>query len=93
MEKAVLDLVYKFDEKSHCESIAKVQFKFFWSTNIPIYIYIHMYTCIYILYMDTNTDHFTPLALYVQSLRKTVSIQGVFQSTFSRILAYSVEYS
>ena len=38
------------------ESIAKVRFNFFSSTNIRIII----------IYMDTNTDHFTPLALRVR---------------------------
>ena len=60
LEKAVLEPVYKFDEKSYREclkgkSIAKVRFNFFLTTNIYIYIY-----------QDTKTNHFTPLALHVR---------------------------
>ena len=49
---AVVELVYKFDEKSYCkclkgESISKVRFKIFFRPQT---------------YMDTTTDHFTPLA-------------------------------
>ena len=56
----MIELVYKFDEKSYrrclkSESIAKVRFKFLESTNI-----------MYKIYMDTNTDHFTPLMLHVR---------------------------
>ena len=36
-------------------SRSQVRFKFFLSTNIPIYLY-----CIYV---DINTNHFTPLVL------------------------------
>ena len=49
----MVELVYKFDEKSYCEclkgeSISKVRFKYF--SNI---------------YMDTRPDHLTLLALHV----------------------------
>ena len=40
LERAVVELVNKFDEKSMFEKvsrIAKVQFNFFWSTNIYTY--------------------------------------------------------
>ena len=49
LERAVVDLVYKFDEKSTTsvckgESIAKVPFKHFWGhIHIQIHIYIHIY--------------------------------------------------
>ena len=47
----MLELVYKFDEKSYREgeSIAKVRFNLFLSSNT---------------YMDPNTDHFTLPALH-----------------------------
>ena len=52
-------LVYKFDKKSYLEclkgeSIAKERFKEYFGPQTYIYIYI---------YIDTNTDHFTSLAL------------------------------
>ena len=49
----MVELVYKFDEKSYREClIAKVRFKLFLSTNN--------------IYIDTNTDHFIPLMLRVR---------------------------
>ena len=56
----MIELVYKFDENSYCvsskgKSIAKVRFKLFLDhKHINIYIY-----------MDTNPNHFTLLALRV----------------------------
>ena len=56
LEKAVVELVYKFDEKSCCEclkgeSIAEVQFNFFWSSNIMYipskYIQGHQHRSLY----------------------------------------------
>ena len=60
LEKAVVELVYKFDEKSYreCEKVSRslkyVRFKI-------IFVHKHIY-----IYMDTNTDHFTPLVLHVR---------------------------
>ena len=63
LERAVVELVYKFDEKSYCVCLVSRSLKydsnFFLSTNIH-----YVYTIIY--YMDTTTDHFTPLALRVR---------------------------
>ena len=58
----MVELVYKFDEKSYCEclkgeSISKVCFKYF---------FVHKHNNIIILYVDTTTDNFTPLALRVR---------------------------
>ena len=59
LERAVVELVYKFDEKSYCEclngeSISKVRFKYF---------FVHKH-------MDTTTDHFTPLELRVRGKKE-----------------------
>ena len=56
LEKAVVELVYKFDEKSYCEceSIAKVWFKNCFGPQTYTYIHGH------------HIDHFTPLALRVR---------------------------
>ena len=54
----MVELVYKFNEKYY----HKVRFKFFWHTNIPISKPVY----IYIIYMDTNTDHIIPLAMHVR---------------------------
>ena len=61
LEKAVVELVYKFDENSYRECLKKMSrslnydSKMFWSINIYIHIYV-----------DTNTDHFTLLVLRVR---------------------------
>ena len=54
LEYTVVELVYKFDEKSTAsvKLTDKVRFKKF---------YVHKH-----VYMDTNTDHFIPLALRVR---------------------------
>ena len=48
VEKAVIELVYKFDENSYreylkSESIAKVRFKLLFFVHKHIYIYIYTY--------------------------------------------------
>ena len=60
----MIELVYRFDGKSYreclkCELIAKVRFN-----NVLDHKHTHIYT-------DTNTDHFTPLALRVQGNKES----------------------
>ena len=61
----MVEIVYKFNEKSYreClkgESIAIYNSNFLWSTNI-------LY-----MYMETNSDHFIPLALCVRGNKKSI---------------------
>ena len=53
LEKVVVELIYKFDEKSYHErfSIAKVRFNFF-----LVHKHINIHYNVYI-YMDTNPRH------------------------------------
>ena len=60
LERAVVELVYKFDEKFYLLSMfEKVSRSLKYDSNIFI-VHKHIY------YMDTTVDHFTPLALCVR---------------------------
>ena len=52
----MVELVYKFDEKSYHKCLKRLKYEPKISFGSQTYIHI---------YMDTNTDHFTPLALRV----------------------------
>ena len=73
-KESVMEKAVKLGKKSYHECFEKVSrslkydSNFFWSTNIYIYTYI----C-----MDTNTDHFTPLAQGNETGNKGVA--GNFQ--------------
>ena len=58
LERGVVELVYKFDEKSYRECLKRWVDR---SSTIQFFFCPQTYS-----YMDTNTDHFTPLALHVR---------------------------
>ena len=60
LERAVVELVYKFDEKVLLSMFEKVSRSLKYDSNI-FFVYKHIY-----IYMDTTVDHFTPLALRVR---------------------------
>ena len=71
LECVVVELVYKLDKKT-TTSVRLLKYD-------SIFLHKHIYT----LYMDTNTDHFTTLALHVRGhkVKKQTNKQSINLST------------
>ena len=66
----MLELVYKFDENVLPRKFEKVSQSLKYDS---IFFLVHKH----IIYMDTNTNHFTPLALRVRGNKvATISLSG-----------------
>ena len=81
----VVELVYQFDKKSYHKCLhEKVSRSLYIHSTIQFFLSTNMY----ILYEDTNTNHFTPLTLRVQGNKQKISIRTDFGKLEGNSLAF-----